>query len=286
MRVRTWVLAGVMVLSFVCVALAGFCPRCHKQIADEQKYCNDCMAQMQAQQILSESEKALVDDMVQKRDAYRASLENLRKYYIQRGIAVGVEKADQELKDFSTSRKYRYQNWEDVLPSNLTPTDNIREAQLLYREANEKVDSINPIGREQRLLEAAETYRTIIQKYPTSDLIDKAAFRLGEVYETLGGPETQRAARFFTYSFLWNPKTDLPARYRAARIYDTKLQMYNWAAWLYKLSATDSTDVDIQKKSKARFDELVKQGYTGDPPTEVLNQTATETPVQGGETPK
>lgn len=286
MRARTWVLAAVMLLVFVGVALAGFCPRCHEQIPDDQKYCADCMAQMQAQQILSESEKALVDDAVQKRDAYRASLENLRKYYLQRGNAEGSQKVDQEVKDFSSSRKYRYQNWEDVLPFNLNPTENIREAQLLYRDAEEQANSVNPIGREQRLREAAETLRSIIQKYPNSNVIDKAAFKLGEIYEQLGGPETQRAARFFTYSFMWNPKTDLPARYRAARIYDTKLHMYNWAAWLYKLSATDSTDKDIQKKSAARLAELKKQNYTGDPPAEVLNQTATEAAGQGAETPK
>jgi hypothetical protein len=124
-------------------------------------------------------------------------------------------------------------------------------------------------------------YRSIIQKYPTSTLIGDAAFQLGDIYEELGGPETHRAARFFVYCFIWNPKTDLPARYRAARIYDVKLHMYNWAAWLYKLAAVDSPDADIQKKAQTRFDQLTKQGYTGDPPAEILSQTAPEAPDQG-----
>jgi TolA-binding protein len=281
MRARTWVLAAVMMLVFVGVALAGFCPRCHKQIPDDQKYCADCTAQMQAQQILSESEKALVDDVVQKRDAYRAALENLRKYYIQRGDASGSEKVDQEVKDFTSSRKYRYQNWEDVLPFTLSPAEDIREAQVLYGEAEQRANSVNPIGKEQRLREAAEMYRSIIEKYPTSLLIDKAAFRLGEIYEELGGPETQRAAHFFVYSFMWNPKTDSQARYRAARIYDTKLHRYDWAAWLYKLASTDSPDVETQQKALKRFEELKLLGHTGDAPKEVLTQTVPETSEQG-----
>ena len=276
MRFRAFALALVTLLVLVSVALAGFCPRCHKQIPENKKYCDDCAAYMQTVQTQSLSEKEFVDALLKRRDEYEKALGELRRFYQNRGERESVEKVEMEINDLVVSRKYVYQNWEDPLPA-LTPTENIREAELLYKEAESLRPGIFTLKKDRRLLEAADTYRRLIQKYPTSVRVADAAYRLGEIYEELGGPDTRRAARFYVLCFMWEPGTVHPARYKAAAVYDVKLRDYRTAAWLYKLAIEESADKETRDKAAIRFAQLQKEGYTGEPPQ--LKPTRVEGPV-------
>jgi hypothetical protein len=263
MRIKSVVLGGVMVLALCVSVLAAFCANCRKQIPDGQKYCTDCLAAMNLRKPPA-AEKEFINDVVLKRNEYENSLEGLRKFYIDTGNAAGKAKADKELEDLRRMRHYIYQPWEDSLPAMMTPTDDIKEAELLYRDGEKLREGLNPIGREARLLEAVEGYRRILEKYQKSNRVADAAYRLGEVYEELGGPDTERAAQFYVRCATWDPNSQFPAIFRAAQIYDQKLHDYKTAAGLYKQAAAQSKDADVRRRATQRLAQLVKEGHIED----------------------
>jgi hypothetical protein len=73
------------------------------------------------------------------------------------------------------------------------------------------------------------------------------AFRIGEVLSGVDFREYTRAARWFERCFRWNPKTELPATYRAAELYETKTVDYDRAAQLYYLTARSTADPELQQ---------------------------------------
>jgi tetratricopeptide (TPR) repeat protein len=98
------------------------------------------------------------------------------------------------------------------------------DANSLYAEGlnlEEKAGPLKVIRDETLLKMALDKYNEIISKYPTSDKIDDAAFRMGGIYEYLGN--YTEAVKNYQRTYQWNPQTTTPARFRAAYVLDTRL---------------------------------------------------------------
>lgn len=263
MRLRSFIAALGALMLFACVTFAAFCPRCNQTLREDQKFCDSCSARIAAEENLAATEAEFVEQMRINREAYLDSLGQLRDFYLMQGDHQNYEKVVNELQDLGIARQYFYQHWEDTL-TGISPSKRIREAELLYEQADRLRKSVNPFTIRRRQLMMIDLYRRILQEYPDSDLVDETAYRLGQVYEELGGPEMRRAARFYERCFSWNPSTELPARFRAAKIYDERLRDYNEAIRLYRLAMAAEKDDNLRREAALRLDQLERMKAAGE----------------------
>ena len=83
------------------------------------------------------------------------------------------------------------------------------------------------------MVEAAQVFRGMIERYPTSDKIDDAAFYLGEIHNLYLSGQKQLAAQWYERALAWNPDTPHAARFQAAVLYDHDLHDRDRALELY-----------------------------------------------------
>lgn len=101
------------------------------------------------------------------------------------------------------------------------------DANTLYAEGVTLEEHAGPIGSlnvlkdESMLRMALDKYNQIISKYPTSDKIDDAAFRMGGIYEYL--KDYPEALKNYQRTYQWNPETPTVARFKAAYLLDHQL---------------------------------------------------------------
>ena len=74
----------------------------------------------------------------------------------------------------------------------------------------------------------------VITDYPTSDKIDDAAYRAGQIYEHF--KDYQIAAVYYQRTFQWDDNTPYPARFKAAYVLDKHLHMRKEALAVYRLA--------------------------------------------------
>ena len=99
-------------------------------------------------------------------------------------------------------------------------------------------------------LRSAEAFRTLIERFPSSDKIDDAAFFSGDIHkEYLSGQESL-AVKWYERAWAWNPDTPHPARFNAAVVYDYRLHDRDRALELYQQVITQDADAD---QSNVRF---------------------------------
>ncbi|MGA2070027.1 MAG: tetratricopeptide repeat protein [Sedimentisphaerales bacterium] len=121
-----------------------------------------------------------------------------------------------------------------VTTGNAAPSD----ADTLYAEGItlEKhagpIGSLNVLKDEAMLRMALDKYNQIISKYPTSDKIDDAAFRMGGIYEYL--KDYTNAVKNYQRTYQWNPDTTTVARFKAAYLLDTQLGRRAEALQIYQ----------------------------------------------------
>jgi TolA-binding protein len=133
----------------------------------------------------------------------------------------------------------------EIPPADLKATEQIPEADTLYQVGLDLMrrggHRAPVIYRQDRMIQAAEVFRNLIERYPTSDKIDDAAFWEGEIHsQYLPGQETL-AAQWYERAWTWDPYTPHPARFRAAVVYDSKLHDRDRALELYQLVIRDET---------------------------------------------
>ena len=247
------------------LAWGAACPLCLRQIPEGQKYCKVHAAEVANRRTAALKEKDMVETVVKTRAEYEKSLKTLKQFYLDQANAEKLEKASTELKDLHTVRKYYYRQWEDIIPDRI-PSKLIPAAAALYGKAEALRKSVSPFGRERRLRQAAVFYRRIIEKYPTSILVDDAAFQLGDIYESIHFREYKRAIRFYERCFRWNPDTPFPARYRAAYLCDHKLGEYEAAAEFYRLAGHKCRDEELRYAARLRWKTLTDKGFGPEKP--------------------
>jgi tetratricopeptide (TPR) repeat protein len=110
---------------------------------------------------------------------------------------------------------------------------------------------------------ALETYNELIDKYPSSDKIDDAAFRAGRICEYF--KDYTIALKYYQRTYQWDPETVYPARYKAAYILDViqhrraeALKTYQQALEKEDLSVKQREFVEERVKALTKSDEKLK----------------------------
>ena len=179
-------------------------------------------------------EVGLVEEVARTRKAYARALAALKEFYMGRGTAHKIEWAESEVAAFENVPKIQYLVVAELAGPDLRPTNSIEVADQLYTEGlNYKDYPAFPPGKKEYLKVALEKFRTIIEKYPQSDKIDDAAFRMGEIYGGWYFQDFARAVQSYQRCWEWNPETEHPALFNAAKIYDEKLKNRVKAVELY-----------------------------------------------------
>ncbi len=198
----------------------------------------------------------LVERLLAARRDYQLALEQLRAYYVSKGDVERTQIAEEELRSFHRILKHPYRLELDVPPPTLQASQNIPEANELYRRALQYKDKgwgTDLVDNQRR---AEILLQQLLTSYPQSDKIDDAAYQLGDLYESRGYKMYRRAATYFERCFQWNPNTQFDARLRAARIYDRQLLDRNRAVELYREVTTHETDPKWLQEAKKRLQEL------------------------------
>lgn len=182
----------------------------------------------------------LVEQMAVHRSAYRAAIAKLVDYYTTSGDATKLRWAQKEL---ASLVQYRYLMPAEAMQTALAATDSIEEADVLFEEAKQlywEAKRLVVIADEDKLRMALRGFDKLITNYPTSDKIDDAAYRAGQIYEHF--KDYQIAAVYYQRTFQWDENTPYPARFKAAYVLDKHLHMRKQALTIYRLA--------LQKESR------------------------------------
>jgi len=203
----------------------------------------------------------LVETVLTHRALYHQSLERLRDYYAQHGEATKLKWAEFELKGARKVQPFRYLLDAEIAADSLRPTESIPEADAMYNRGLELMKEgghgMPVFYRQDLMLQAAGVFREMVEKYPSSDKIDDAAFMLGEIHrEYLPGQEAI-AVKWYERAWTWDPHTPHPARYEAAIVFDYRLHDRDRALELYQAIMREETgDSSNSRFATRRISEL------------------------------
>ena len=251
-----WVVAASLTLASW--AAAAECERCMVEVPKGQKLCAACKTTARALEVAKTDEPALVQDASQARDLYEESLEKLIEYYVGIGHASKIARAREELKLLRRVPRHRFIVVADMVGQS-TASRPIPEADKLYQDARTHQERMALLGwKRKHLDEALDRYRYLLRKYPDSDKAGLAVFQMGEIYASFTLHDFARAARCYEKCYEWSPYTTLPARYKAAVIYDKKLHKPQKAIEIYALAAEYEAKAYHRREAADRLKSLQK----------------------------
>ncbi len=207
------------------------------------------------------AEVDLVESVLAHRTQYRLSLQQLHQYYSDRGYAAKQGWAAYEIDGLSKVKPFRYLMDAEVPAETLRAADAIAEADELYGKGCEMMKrgghGVPGLYREDRMIQAAEIFRDMIRRYPTSDKIGDAAFLCGEIHkEYLPGQELI-AVKWYERCWTWDPNTAHPAKFQAAVVYDYRLHDRDAALELYhQVAAAGSAGQTNVRYARRRIEDL------------------------------
>jgi tetratricopeptide (TPR) repeat protein len=180
-------------------------------------------------------ETDFVEQIAVNRQAYRQGLQLLVGYYTRSGNNMKLNWAKDELSALDSIPQYKYIIDAEAAGPNLRASTSIPEADEVYLDALElhkQAGALLVIKDNDLLRLAADKYNRLIKRYPSSDKIDDAAYKAGEIYEYFR--DYSIALLYYKRAYQWDPGTIHPARFRAARILDKRLHRYAEAVKLYR----------------------------------------------------
>jgi len=212
----------------------------------------------------------LVEAVVAHRRDYIQSLRELNRYYATQGVETKRRWSMMELDGILATKRFRYLMDAEVPAGSLTADQSIREADELYERGLELMrrggHGIPAIYRKDRMVEAADVLRQLIEQYPGSDKIDDAAFYCGEIHKDYLPGQEAIAVQWYERAWEWNPETPHPARFQAAVVYDYRLHDRDRALELYQGVATDpGADASNARFAARRIRELTGVASAGRP---------------------
>lgn len=201
--------------------------------------------------IVERHEVDLVENVLAHRAQYHQGLEELRDYYREHGYAAKQSWADFELAGLRKVKAFRYLIDAEVPSDQFRPTDQVPKADALYEQGRKLMRKggrgIPIFYREKSMIEAADAFQQLVEKYPNSDKIDDAAFFLGEIHKEYLPNQEPIAVKWYERAWTWDPQTPHAARFQAAVVYDYRLHDRDRALELYqsvlKNEADNSTNV-------------------------------------------
>ena len=198
----------------------------------------------------------LVEAVLAHRSAYEENLAALGSYYSNKGYASKAEWAEFELKGLKRVQSFRYLMDSEVPSAQLSPVERIPAADALYEQAIGKMTTgghgMPALYREGDMIEAAKLFRQVIERYPSSDKIDDAAFFLGEIHKEYLKGQEQIAVNWYERAWTWDPATPYPARFQAAVVYDYRLHDRRRALELYQSVVERETDIQSNVRWASR----------------------------------
>jgi TolA-binding protein len=221
-------------------------------------------ASLQSIDLQNLSEADMIEQLMEVRTTYKSILEEMVRNYNACGDTRRANWASTELADLNHVRFYPYLVVVDIQNTDLTPRDSIVEADRIYAEArklHEGAKFLPFINNKRQLKEAMDKYVQIIKVYPTSDKIDDAAFYAGEISKEYFDDDVQ-SVKYYEMAIKWDPKTQHPARFQAAVIYDFRLHDRARAMALYQEVLTKEPDLirSNTEFSAVRLNQLLKEG--------------------------
>jgi len=179
-------------------------------------------------------EADIVEQVATNRRAYRQSLDSLIDYYSRIGNNMKLQWAKKESAALDLMPQYRYIVYAEVAGADLEASRYIPEADDLYAKAVKiyKSRDLLVFANNDRMRIALDKFNQLIQKYPTSDKIDDAAFRAGEIYRYF--KDYSIAILYYRRAYQWDKDTVYPAYYRAAFVLDRFLHQKDEALKLYQ----------------------------------------------------
>jgi len=181
------------------------------------------------------SESDIVEQIAVNRQAYRQGLGLLIEHYRRMGNNRKLGWAEKEMKALDAIPQYKYIIDAEVAGSNLRASTSIPEADVLYMDAVElhnQGDRVPLIKDTELLRLALDKYNQLIRKYPSSDKIDDAAYKAGQIYEYFR--DYTIALTYYTRAYEWDAATIYPVRFKAAYILDKRLHRRSEALELYQ----------------------------------------------------
>jgi len=201
----------------------------------------------------------LVEHVAANRQAYRQGLELLIGHYTKTGNDMKLAWAKRELAGLCTIPQYRYIIQAEVAGANLKATTSIPDADNLYKDAVDIYEKARffVLVDEKLLRVVLDKFNQLIAKYPSSDKIDDAVFKAGQIYEHF--KDYSIALLYYKRAFQWDENTIYPARYRAARILDRELHKRDEALALYRQAVEkESRHYQLKCAAEQRIRELTK----------------------------
>lgn len=215
--------------------------------------------------VIGQTEVDLVEKMVENRSAYLHSLEALRDYYRQHGYLNKESWAEFELGGLRKVQTFRYVMDAEIPAERLRPSSSLPDADSMYEQGMVLMrkgghGGLPALYREKPMIEAVGVFRELIERYPSSDKIDDAAFMLGELHKEYLKEQEQIAVQWYERAFTWDPATPHPARFQAAVVYDYRLHDRDRALELYRrvLDEENSRRSNVDFASR-RIEQLTKE---------------------------
>jgi len=206
------------------------------------------------------SESDIIEQVAINRQAYRNGIESLVARYEKTGNNMKLGWAKHELKGLKKVPQYDYIIEAIVPGANLKAGPFIAEAELLYMDAlrfERKAKTFGIFTNEDKLRLALDKYNELIEKHPSSDKIDDAAYRAGKICEHF--KDYTIALLYYQRAYQWDPQTVHPARFKAAHILDVRQHRRAEALKVYQQALEKENLSKGQKEfAEKRVKELTK----------------------------
>jgi tetratricopeptide (TPR) repeat protein len=222
------------ILAFLLILMLGILTGCEVDSGKGQMLSKRSRG-LSGSEAVDVSEADIVEEMSSNRQAYRGGLVSLIEHYEQMGNNMKLEWAKSELAGIDKVPQYNYIVEASLAGPDLRAVTRIHEADDLYMEAlglETKARELVVIVDESLLRMALEKYNVLIQKYPSSDKIDDAAYKAAKIYEHF--QDLTVAALYYERSSDWNVNSIYSGYFKAAYILDRRLARRDEALDLYK----------------------------------------------------
>ncbi len=241
--------------------------------------------------VADRSEVDLVEELILHRNMYARFLNALGSYYMEKGPEYKVNWVREEQRQLRRVKPYPYIMEASVPPPDLRPTDSIAEADKLYQDAlalMKKAGHGVPIWYHAGTMKLAlAKLKELVDKYPTSDKIDDAAFYIGEIHKEYGLGESgleldnELALKWYQRAIDWDPKTPHPVRFQMAVVLDYRLHERERALAMYQRVLSEEKELNESNThwANVRIGQLTREKTRHAPGDTVTEEEREPTPV-------
>lgn len=204
-----------------------------------------------------------VELMARDRRRYREQLDELIRFYDQQGNQLKLDWARKELEALEAIPQREYLRVAEIAGPDLRARKALPEADMLYDKAmtiEQDASGLvaNWFANKQQLLRAVDRYNEIIRRFPDSDKIDDAAYRIGRIYHRYM-KDYITALVYYQRVWQWDPQTPLPVRFAVAEVYDQGLNDHARAIEFYRKAINlESAYPENLQTARYRIQELQK----------------------------